>query len=64
MNYKKYILIYLSTLLFACSNEFDIDQERIINADQEPENWLAHATTYDEQRISHLKQIKETLDYL
>ena len=35
----------------------NIDGARIINADSEPENWLAHGRTYDEQRFSPLKQI-------
>ena len=29
----------------------------IINADTEPQNWLAHGRTYDEQRFSPLTQI-------
>ncbi len=35
----------------------DVDATRIINADQEPNNWLAHGRTYDEQRYSPLTQI-------
>ena len=35
----------------------DLDGERIIEADQEPGNWLAHGRTYDEQRFSPLAQI-------
>ncbi|MDH3266880.1 MAG: PQQ-dependent dehydrogenase, methanol/ethanol family, partial [Gammaproteobacteria bacterium] len=34
-----------------------VDAERIINADVEPENWLAHGRTFDEQRYSPLDQI-------
>ena len=34
-----------------------VDLERIINADAEPGNWLAHGRTYDEQRFSPLDQI-------
>ncbi len=34
-----------------------VDAERIINADSEPGNWLAHGRTFDEQRHSPLNQI-------
>jgi quinohemoprotein ethanol dehydrogenase len=34
-----------------------IDEERIINADSEPGNWLAYGRTYEEQRFSPLTQI-------
>ena len=34
-----------------------VDAERIINADSEPGNWLAHGRTFDEQRHSPLDQI-------
>ena len=35
----------------------NLDGKRIINADNEPGNWLAHGRTYDEQRFSPLDQI-------
>ena len=35
-----------------------IDGARIIGADAEPENWLAHGRTYGEQRYSPLDKIK------
>ena len=34
-----------------------IDEQRIINADTEPGNWLAYGRTYEEQRFSPLNQI-------
>jgi PQQ-dependent dehydrogenase (methanol/ethanol family) len=34
-----------------------IDDERIINADDEPGNWLSHGRTFEEQRFSPLTQI-------
>lgn len=34
-----------------------LDGKRIIQANKEPQNWLAHGRTYDEQRYSPLKQI-------
>ncbi len=34
-----------------------ITGERVIAADREPQNWLAHGRTYDEQRYSPLAQI-------
>ncbi len=37
----------------------DVNAGRIINADQEPGNWLTHGRTYSEQRFSPLKQIDD-----
>ncbi len=37
----------------------NIDEARIINADAEPGNWMAHGRTYDEQRHSPLTQISD-----
>ena len=37
----------------------DVDATRIINADSEPGNWLAHGRTYGEQRFSPLDQIND-----
>ena len=37
----------------------NIDGERIIQADSEPGNWMAHGRTYDEQRYSPLSQISD-----
>ncbi|MGB5257879.1 MAG: PQQ-dependent dehydrogenase, methanol/ethanol family [Woeseiaceae bacterium] len=34
-----------------------VDSARIVAADGEPENWLSHGRTYDEQRFSPLDQI-------
>jgi len=38
----------------------EVDGARIVAADQEPENWLSHGRTYDEQRYSPLKQINNS----
>ena len=35
----------------------DVNGDRIVKADSEPENWLAHGRTYGEQRFSPLKEI-------
>ena len=37
-----------------------IDEARINNAAEEPENWLAYGRTYEEQRFSPLDQINRT----
>ena len=43
----------------------NINQSRIINADSEPHNWLAHGRDYNEQRFSPLKKInKENISQL
>lgn len=41
-------------------NALDVDEARIIQADQEPQNWLAHGRTYDEQRFSPLTDINRS----
>lgn len=35
----------------------NVDGSRLVFADREPENWMAHGRTYDEQRFSPLEQI-------
>jgi quinohemoprotein ethanol dehydrogenase len=37
----------------------DVNGERISKADREPQNWLSHGRTYDEQRFSPLKIIND-----
>jgi PQQ-dependent dehydrogenase (methanol/ethanol family) len=36
-----------------------VNAQRIINADQEPGNWMSHGRTYDEQRFSPLQAIHD-----
>lgn len=36
-----------------------VDESRIVKADQEPGNWMAHGRTYDESRFSPLTQIND-----
>ncbi len=58
------LLLFLPLLTFAESDSpvtfFDsiqIDENRIIHADSEPQNWLTHGRTYSEQRFSLLDDI-------
>ncbi len=37
-----------------------VSTERLLNAEQEPQNWLSHGRTYDEKRYSPLKQINDS----
>ena len=37
-----------------------VDAERIIGADSEPHNWLAHGRTWSEQRFSPLTEVNDT----
>lgn len=37
----------------------NVDAQRIIQADREPGNWMAHGRTYDEQRFSPLHQVND-----
>ena len=54
---KNILPLIISIILAACSEEFNINGERIIQADLEPENWMAHGRTYDEKRFSPLTDI-------
>src|SRR5690348_9916399 len=36
-----------------------VNTRRLLNADAEPQNWLTHGRTYNEQRFSPLKQIND-----
>ena len=36
-----------------------IDDKRIIEAESEPENWIAHGRTYEEQRFSPLTKVNK-----
>ena len=52
-------------LLLACDKSGEVQDsesarvgdERLVNADTEPHNWLNHGRTYTEQRFSPLEQI-------
>jgi quinohemoprotein ethanol dehydrogenase len=37
----------------------NVDESRLLQADQEPGNWMSHGRTYSEQRFSPLKQIND-----
>jgi quinohemoprotein ethanol dehydrogenase len=37
----------------------NVDESRLLHADQEPGNWMTHGRTYSEQRFSPLKQIND-----
>ncbi len=43
----------------AASAKYNVDGERIGNADSEPGNWMSHGRTYGEQRYSPLDQIND-----
>src|SRR5580658_2391902 len=38
----------------------NVDESRLLQADQEPGNWMSHGRTYSEQRFSPLRQINDT----
>ena len=43
----------------------NVDQERLVNAENEPNQWLTYGGTYNEQRYSTLDQINvENIDQL
>jgi quinohemoprotein ethanol dehydrogenase len=37
----------------------DVDESRLLHADQEPGNWMSYGRTYNEQRFSPLRQIND-----
>ena len=58
-----YLIVVLSVLTGCDLRSTDIaavDTQRTINADSEPQNWLAHGRTYDEQRFSPLDDINDS----
>ena len=57
MRYREFISFITLIILFGCSQEFNVSGKRIIEANLEPENWMSHGRTYDEQRFSPLNQI-------
>jgi quinohemoprotein ethanol dehydrogenase len=50
------VLLATATPLLAAPSK-PVTQERIVAADREPQNWLAHGRTYGEQRYSPLQQV-------
>lgn len=56
-------LLFLAVLLTSCESgslPADVDTKRIVAADRQPENWLAHGRTYDEQRFSPLTNVNDS----
>ncbi len=57
-SHTRLLLLLAATVLpLATALSKPVTAERIIAADREPQNWLAHGRTYDEQRFSPLDQI-------
>ena len=57
MRFREFISFITLIVLFGCSQDFNVSGKRIIEANLEPENWMSHGRTYDEQRFSPLNQI-------
>jgi quinohemoprotein ethanol dehydrogenase len=49
----------ISASAFAAGGAATVDGARIAAADREPQNWLTHGRTYDEQRFSPLAQVND-----
>ena len=63
----RFLVPLLALMVSACESGAlrQVDTERILMADSEPQNWLTHGRTYDEQRYSPLTSIKpSTLQHL
>ena len=65
---KLFVITFLVLVVTACTQRenagkstkpADVNESRIIHADQEPGNWLSYGRTYNEQRFSPLKQIND-----
>jgi quinohemoprotein ethanol dehydrogenase len=41
------------------SSPANVDESRLLNADEEPGNWMSYGRTYNEQRFSPLRQIND-----
>ena len=68
-NVFQIISIPIVLLLFNCSpsseHSNEINDQRLINADQTPTEWLSYGKNYQEDRHSSLNQInKSTIDSL
>lgn len=73
MNQGRALWLALALTLWGCSDATDtaessavpttkpanVNDRRMVNADVEPGNWLAHGRTFDEQRFSPLAQINQ-----
>ena len=54
---RVFALLASFALPFVAAQARPVTAERIIAADQEPQNWLAHGRTYGEQHYSPLAEI-------
>ena len=53
------ICALLAVAPFVSATSGAVDEQRLINADQEPGNWMAAGRTYGEQRFSPLTQVND-----
>ena len=54
----KILLTVVLTILWSGNLPGQVSYQRILNADDEPGNWLTYSRTYNSQRYSHLDQIR------
>src|SRR5882724_7306747 len=54
---RNVVLLVAVVLTAAPSVHAQVSNARLLNAAKEPQNWLAHSATYDNQRYSQLKTI-------
>ena len=52
------IALLILILSFPASGLAQVTYQRLLQAEQEPENWLTYSGTYDSHRFSRLDQIK------
>lgn len=55
--FKMKFMLVIASVIVSASALAQVSPERLLNADQEPENWLSYSGDYDSQRHSDLTQI-------
>ncbi len=55
------IALLILILNFSASGLAQVTYQRLLHAEQEPENWLTYSGTYDGHRYSRLDQINREM---
>lgn len=58
--FKRLVLVAALALAACNQSAGNIDEARLLAAEDDPDNWLSYGRTYDEQRYSPLDQVNDT----
>ncbi|HTN13438.1 MAG TPA: hypothetical protein VL094_01385, partial [Sphingomonadaceae bacterium] len=61
--FKRALAAAALALLAACSQQAEngaIDEQRLLAAEDDPDNWLSYGRTYAEQRYSPLEDVNDS----